>query len=51
MNEEERWTPVVRRKRKKSNGYEDDGELRVGGGNIMYFWNLNGIGVSGIGLL
>ena len=42
-NEEEGWTPEVRRKRKKSAGCLGDGELRVDGGGVMRFRILNGI--------
>ena len=43
-DEEEGWTPVVRRKRKKiSAGRVGDGELRVDGRSIMHFRSLNGI--------
>ena len=37
------WTPVVKRKRKKSTGCVGDGELRVDGGSVMCFRSLNGI--------
>ena len=33
--DEEGWTPVVRRKRKKSAGYVGDGELGVDGGSVI----------------
>ena len=41
-DKEEGLTPVVRRK-KKSAGCVGDGELRVDGGSVMHFRNLNGI--------
>ena len=42
-DEEEGWSPVVRRMRKKSAGCVGDGELRVDGGNVVRFRSLNGI--------
>ena len=42
-DEEKGWTPVVRRKRKKSAGCAGDGELILDGGSVMCFTSLNGI--------
>ena len=47
-DEEERWTTVVRRKRKKSAGCVGDGELRMDGGSAMHFRNL--LGIPGINI-
>ena len=42
-DEEEGWTPVLRRKRMKSAVCVGDGELKADGGSVMCFRSLNGI--------
>ena len=41
-DKDEGWTPMLRRKRKKSAGCVGDGELRVDGGSVMHFRILMG---------